>query len=330
MSPTQARHTARTDLRLSAQLGELQPLLYADGGAASEDRPAYVRAASAVRRSGDSLLIVQDDVNVLALRSGATDVSGVLLPTGYSGKRVFDDGRGNKAHKMDLEACAALPDGRLLVFGSGSSSAREGLVVVQAKAAPRLHDAAELYAHLRARVDFAGSELNVEGALVVGAKLWLFQRGNGAERTGAGPVNAIGELALPAFLSWLDQGGACPVLADVRRYDLGTLDGVALGFTDAAWMNDGRIAFLAAAERSPDATRDGDVVGCCLGILDAAEVRMTRIIGHDGAPTRLKLEGIESRPGEAMSFDVVADMDRPELPAELVRLEVSESAGPRR
>ena len=46
------------------------------------------------------------------------------------------------------------------------------------------------------------------------------------------------------------------------------------------------------------------------------------ILDPDGRPCLLKLEGIESRPGSALSFDVVADMDRPDEPALLGRLEV--------
>ncbi len=82
--------------------------------------------------------------------------------------------------KMDLEACALLPDGRLIALGSGSTAARERIVVVTPDDGVRVVEGAATYAQLRARGDSSGSELNLEGAVVVDGVLRLFQRGNGA------------------------------------------------------------------------------------------------------------------------------------------------------
>jgi hypothetical protein len=51
---------------------------------------------------------------------------------------------------------------------------------------------------------------------------------------------------------------------------------------------------------------------------------MINIINENGMPTTLKLEGIESRPGTDLAFDVVADMDRPLEPACAGRLRICE------
>ena len=67
-------------------------------------------------------MILQDDVSALAvLDPGTGSTQPILLPAGPDGARVFDDARGNKKFKMDLEACVVLPDERLVAFGSGSS-----------------------------------------------------------------------------------------------------------------------------------------------------------------------------------------------------------------
>jgi len=274
-----------------------------------------------VRRNGERLVIVQDDVNVLVLRHGER-TGAVLLPAGEGGRRRFETAHGNKHAKLDLEACAALPDGRLVAFGSGSTRARERLVVLGEADSVRVVDAPALYAQLRGEAAFAGSELNVEGALVVSDALRLFQRGNGAPLAGASPVNATVDLSLQEFVRWLDGGSSLPLLHDVTQYDLGHTQGVPFTFTDAALMCDGRVAFLACAEASPDTYRDGEVLGCCFGISDYKSVRLGPIVHADGHPTRLKLEGIESRPASPGSFDVVADMDRPDEPALWGRLEV--------
>jgi hypothetical protein len=129
------------------------------------------------------------------------------------------------------------------------------------------------------------------------------------------------------FLAWLDAGAAVPELRNVTRYDLGAVGGVPFTFTDAALMPDGRVAFLACAEASPDTYRDGEVLGCRFGIADGDDVPVTDVRHRDGTLAVLRLEGLEGRPGDDATFDVVADMDRPDTPAILGRLEVRTEPG---
>jgi hypothetical protein len=314
------QRVARLDPTLEAVLVDLVPLTYDDGGRSADDRPANVRAASAIRRHGSRLAIVQDDVNVLALIDEAGATSALLLPLGAGRRRCFDDSRGNKHDKMDLEACVILGDGRLVAFGSGSTAVRRQLVVADRGGSVRVVNAAELYAELERHRDFAGSELNVEGAIVLGDRLRLFQRGNGEEREGLSPVNAFGDVSLPAFVRWLDSGGPFPALEAIVSVDLGSIGARRFGFTDATPMLDGRVAFMACAEDSPDVVRDGPVLGCRFGIIEMNEVRMTDVVDVRGSRSTLKIEGIEAR--EDGAFDVVADVDDPTIPALLGRLEL--------
>jgi hypothetical protein len=122
---------ARLSTSLSATLGAPRPLRYdRDAGPASA-LPAHVRAASAIRRQGTRLVILQDDVSALVLLDPVTgSTRPVLLPAGEGGARVFDDGLGNKKFKLDLEASVVLPDGRLLALGSGSSRRREQIATL--------------------------------------------------------------------------------------------------------------------------------------------------------------------------------------------------------
>ena len=317
------RVRATLDPDLHAVLDDMVPLVYAPGAAAAaEDVPPHVRAASAMRRLGSRLVIVQDDVNVLALHREGGRAGAVLLPAGEGGHRAFGDARGNKHAKMDLEACAALPDGRLVAFGSGSTPRRERLVVLGPAGMPRVVEAGDLYAMLRRDVAFAGSQLNVEGAVVADDALTLFQRGNGAPVAGMVPVDATGELPLAEFTRWLDGAPTLPRLQNVNQYDLGEASGVPFSFTDAALAPDGRMAFLACAEASPDAYRDGPVHGCRVGFITSGRARMTEIRHTDGSPVSLKLEGLEPWPDEPGTFHVVADRDDPDEPAILGRLTV--------
>lgn len=320
------RLVAREDPALSARIVACEPLLYTDDVPAALDRPPHVRAASALRRVADGWVIVQDDVGFVAVRRDDGEVTALALPPGPNGRRQFSDALGNKADKLDLEACASLPDGRLVAFGSGSSRRREQLVVVRGDAREaRLFDASALYEALRANRGFSGSELNVEGAATLGGTLRLFQRGNGAPVGDLLPVNATVDLDVAAFVAWIDGHGPLPERRAIRRYDLGAIGGVPFGFTDAAPLG-ARTLVLLGAEDSPDATRDGDVLGARLGVLDDGalddepSVRWTTLLAEDGTPTDRKVEGIALDPGGLPTAWAVTDMDDPDVPSLLCEL----------
>jgi hypothetical protein len=315
----------RYDSRLAPRLRNVVPLTYAAGGSRADDLVDHVRAASAVRNFGGRLLIVQDDVRALAIRDKGGITEAVLLRPGRGGTRTFDDVRGNKRLKLDLEACVVLPDGRAVILGSGSRHARERLVVVGQDGSAQVRRATELYRQLRSVPVFVGTALNIEGAVYHRGKIRLFQRGNGLAAGRQAPVNAIGDLELATFLAWLDGDGPVPSLLSVTTVDLGATEGVAFGFTDGAVLADDRLAFVACAEATSDVTSDGPVVGVRFGLIDdSGSVRVADVTGADGRPTRYKLEGVESRPGEPGRLDVVADLDAPDEPALLAELVYSD------
>jgi hypothetical protein len=324
--------TSALDATLRVTVERTLPLWYREGAAPALDRPAFVRAGSGVTWWADRLAVVQDDTAFVALvdpRSGVAEA--IMLPVD-DGVRQFSEVRGNKARKADLESVLTLPDGRLLAFGSGSTAARERLLVLGPDRLPRWVSAAPLYRALRAERAFAGSELNVEGAALLGDRVRLFQRGNGAVVDGVAPVNATVDLALDELLAamvrWMndpsdDRGVG---LADVVTYALGAIDGVALSFTDAtAWpaSRPGRVAWLAAAEDSPDTYRDGVCAGSALGYVDPDGA-----VGHqalrtaDGALFRAKAEGLVFDRDDPTLAWAVLDLDDPARPSELCALRV--------
>jgi len=323
---------AEHDPMLVARLGQRVSLCYAGGADATLDRPAHVRAGSGLARVGDRLVVVQDDAAFLALvdpRTGLADA--VTLPADDDGRRQFGSARGNKDRKYDLEACLALPPDargavRVLAFGSGSTPRRERVLVATfpdgapdpARADVALVDAAPLYAALRDAPAFAGSELNVEGAALVGDRVRLFGRGNGAARGGVLPVSATCELRHDALLAFLLDGGPVPAVEAVRPFALGEIDGAPLAFTDAAVLAGGTILYAAAAERSPNTYDDGEVTGSALGLIapDGA-ARWTPVLDANGAPFRGKVEGVLPRVADGSSLWLVTDADDPDAPTEL-------------
>src|SRR5690606_26984028 len=191
---------AALDPSLHAALDGMHPLEYSEPPAPHFDLPAYVRAASAIRRLHRHLVIAQDDVNAFAILDPEDGyVFPIMLPRGPGERRTFDDIIGNKRHKMDLEALALLPDERLVAFGSGASASREALAVLSRREPPFVRDGAELYRSLRAQPAFAGSQLNIEGAVVTEEGLLLLQRGNGMASAGRTPTNAIARIDLGVF-----------------------------------------------------------------------------------------------------------------------------------
>jgi len=309
---------ARFDSSRAATLDELVPLYY---GRSAERLPAHVRAGSALRRFENRLVIVQDDVQALAVRDVRGAVRPVLLPPHASGQRVFDDTLGNKCEKLDLEACVVLPDGRLVAFGSGSRPVREPLAVWRGGSEEPVLVAAEaLYAQLRATVVLPGQRVNLEGAVIRGPRLVLFHRGNDTRSAGGEPMNAIAELDVAAFARWLDGRAPLPVVTSVTTVELGDEGGVPFGFTDAVAVDDDRIVVLACAEAAASAIDDGPVLGCRVGLLAEGALTLVDVRDANGARTTLKLEGIEVRPGSVTEFDVAADVDSPSAPAMLGRI----------
>lgn len=327
--------TARLDPTLQVSVLAATPLRYRAGPDASLDRPGWVRAASGLVWWQGALAVVQDDTHIVARIDPATGLAEAVHLPAADGVRQYGSDRGNKAAKLDHESCFVLPDGSLVALGSGSTAARRRVMRLDGPdATPRVFEARALYAALSAHTGFAGSELNLEGACLRGDTLWLFQRGNGAPRDGLQPQSATATLPLAGFLEYLQRAEADPdaplglPLAHVTAWDLGRLAGVPLSFTDAAVVPSpggalaaDTVAWIAAAEASPNTYDDGVNTGVVLGYFDTrGDAHCVRIEGADGA--------VETRKGEGLAFDparpdhawMVIDLDDPSRPAELLSL----------
>lgn len=327
---------ARVVPSLSARVVARTPLLYAGGADPSVDRPAHVRAGSAlVRLAGGRLAVIQDDASFLAFVDPASGRADALALPSEDGDRQFDEQRGNKAKKLDLEAALVLGH-TLVAFGSGSSPVRQRVVLCDLAAVEgaagggtsgpsagsdagrgahvRVVEATALYAQMRTERRFSGDELNVEGAARSGEDVIFFQRGNGAGVA----VDATSRVSAAALEAYLRGDGPCPALRDIVQWELGQAGGTRLTFTDGASTPRG-LAFLACAEDSPDATRDGPVRGVAVGRLDdrAGTAELAFVESETGAPLLDKCEGLVFDDGRAW---VVVDRDDPTTPSELLEL----------
>ena len=317
----------KQDTRLKARVVSRERLYYSAGSDASLDRPEHVRSGSALAYyDRERLVVVQDDANFLAWVNTETGaVESTTLDYVHEGQRLFDESRGNKQFKLDLESCVIAETHTgptLFAFGSGSTIARENVVIVQdllGTRNARIVDAHGLYEAFRQEVNFCGAELNIEGtALVDGRTIRFFQRGNGSKNGDRAPVDATCDVSIERLMRYLAAPAfeEVPVISNVEQFDLGQIRGVRLTFTDAAIRN-GRVYFLASAEDSPDATSDGPVVGVVLGAIEDERVRWAQLVGVDGAPFCSKAEGLAFDPVDPARAWIVTDRDDPDAPSEL-------------
>ncbi len=328
------------DPTLEARIVRRTPMLYADGADQALDRPAHVRAASSVTWVGDRLALVQDDANFVALvdpRTGLADA--VTLPAGEDDARTFDVARGNKKHKLDLEAMMRVPvDGGalLLAFGSGSKKRRENVMRLRFDGRgdrlipgdPDIIPLPDFYAALRGTPEFAGSDMNIEGALYLDGVIRLFGRGNGAAKDGLHPLDATCDIDWMALVAHMTHPhrDTLPSITRVTQYELGDVDGVPYGFTDAIRATLTQLLYSAAAEASKDAEHDGEVGGSSLGVL-ATDGHSTGswapVLDADGLPFIGKIEGLVLDPSDPTRALVVVDVDDHSCPSELCEVVLS-------
>ena len=325
---------AKSDPSLSARIVARRALRY---HTPQHDQPGHVRAASGLCWFQGKLAMVQDDALLLALLDLATgEVSALPLPLRADGARLFDKGRGNKADKLDFESCLAVElEGRpaLLGFGSGSLSNRETLLLVRPDMNggydSQLLDAHTLYARLHAHEGLLSSELNLEGAALLdtpfGPTLRLFQRSNGSPLGAGEALCASCDLAWGELSRYLRDPGAepAPALHNVVTYQLGSVAGARLTFTDATLLRGSDILFAASAEASPNAYDDGAVTGSALGIIDASGVRTCPLLDEQGQLVTEKAEGIALLPGDRTRALVVFDPDDHTVPATLAEVQLA-------
>lgn len=279
-------------------------------------RAAHVSAASGLVVVQSSLYVVADDENSIAVFPIQGDAPGRLVQ--FTDGQLPEGKQDRKRLKPDMEALLLLPPfgsfacGALLAMGSGSRRNRQqgALFALDAQGAvegrPRLIDFSPMLAALRTQV----GELNIEGALLTQDRFMLLQRGNKG-----GGVNASISMSRAELLAALAEANpVAEIRSEVRRYELGSMNGIPFGFTDGAALPDGRIVFTAVAEDADDSYADGPCAGAIIGMLsaDGQLLRMERM------EPAVKVEGVDaSIEGDHLKLLLVTDADDAAISASL-------------
>jgi hypothetical protein len=281
-------------------------------------RPPFVSAASGLVRAGKHLYVVADDELHLGVFEADAASPGRLLQI-LPGALPLEAKKRKRA-KPDFEALLCLPPfgayahGALFTLGSGSTPHRHRGALLPLNAigkvdwnSTRILDCSNLHAAIGREV----GTVNIEGAVAVQDRLLFFQRGN----KGKG-VNAVVRFELASFCTAVQRSDTLPVLPvqEVRRYDLGAIDAVPLGFSDCAALIDGSIVFAAIAEDTKDSYADGPCAGAAIGVIDAqGELRNIARVAE-----RAKVEGVFATTHESTAhLLLVTDADDSSVPAAL-------------
>lgn len=286
-------------------------------------RPSHLAAASGLVCVRDMLYVVADDEVQLGVFVRNDPAPGKLVRLRSTPLDL--DPKARKRAKPDFEALVALPPliphehGALLALGSGATARRVDATCIPFDSAkhlletPYTFDLESLYA---AVADVVG-EVNIEGAVVQQDRLLLFQRGN----KGRGS-NAVLGFDLDYFYAALTSRERPPQPQPlfVHEPQLGAIDGVPLGFTDATALPDGSIVFAAVAEDTRDSYADGASVGAAIGVLDrSGRVQLLRRVRE-----QLKIEGIHAEAHAArLRLLAVTDDDDARIPAALLAAELA-------
>ncbi len=285
--------------------------------ATSSGQHLHLSAASGLVRADPYIYVVADDELHLG-EFALTDTKPGHLIRLFEGELPASRPK-RKKRKPDLEtlmrlpAFAGYPYGALFALGSGGKPNRRlgALLALNAQGAvigtARVVDLANMLAAL----DDDVTGLNIEGGIVRGDEFCLLHRGN--KSTGRNALIWFHLLPLLEMLGSQDGMGRIAPFA-ILPVDLGSVAGVALGFTDGAALPNGDIVFSAVAEKRDDNYNDGPCVGAALGILNkAGNLRCLHRLDQAH-----KIEGVDARvDGGVIRLLLVTDADDANIAASL-------------
>ena len=208
-----------------------------------------------------------------------------------------------KKDKPDLEAIA-LKGNDLYLFGSGSTESRNRFFKYKLKSGKVItKDITDIYSKIKRQCNIADDELNIEGVILNGESIYIFQRGNG--KIGNNGIIHATNSAVDAKFEFI------PI-------DLPKIKNVPATFTDAVLV-DTTIYFLASAEDTTSTYLDGEVLGSIIGSID---LNTMKLIDWIQITDQHKFEGLTlfKQTATEIEFLLCEDNDTEKLESNIFRL----------
>jgi hypothetical protein len=265
-----------------------------------------IPSASGIAILNDSLYIVGDD---------ATGIYKTAVSTGYSRKinLLFADKnipRIPKPVKHDLE-CVAIGAvegvNYLVAFGSGSLSPyRDSLWLMNLnhESEQKKLSLATFYKTFIEKARIQPKDLNIEGATIAGDRLYLFNRGN----------NLIVEADWQQFIKYVSGTGEMPAF-EIHAISLPMVNNIQAGFSGACTLDEHTLVFAASLEDTKDWTKDGEILGSYIGLLDLTpqhpQLQQAILVQKENKPLAIKLESLDvvSKSPNRIAIEAIADND---------------------
>lgn len=211
-----------------------------------------------------------------------------------------------KKDKPDIEAIA-LNGKDLYLFGSGSTESRNRLFKYKLKSGKVIaKDITDIYSKIKRQYNIADDELNIEGVILKGESIYIFQRGNG--KIGKNGIIYATDSAEDAKFEFIP-------------FDLPKIKNVSTTFTDAILVGE-TIYFLATAEDTTSTYLDGDVLGSIIGTID---LKTMKLIDFFQISDKHKFEGLTlfKQTDTEIEFLLCEDNDSELLESNIYKLIIS-------
>ena len=254
-----------------------------------------IGSASGIVHTNNSLYIISDNSTYLYEYQLANNHLNKIALVENAQQNI------QKKEKPDYESIT-LKGNKLHLFGSGSTQNRNKTASYHLeKKKIKNRDLTGLYQTIKKQFKIADDELNIEGTILKGDHLLLFQRGNGANAKNG----IITHNENTNELSFI------PI-------SLPKIKHVETSFTDAVLIDD-KIYFLASAEDTNSTYHDGEVLGSIIGIIDSKTLELEKTIQISD---KHKFEGLTfySKNENQIEFLLCEDNDTDDLNATIYKL----------
>ena len=268
-------------------------------------------------RYGAGWLVVQDDAtHACVWESGTGRALRLVAPV--EGHDTFDEASGTKALKPDLEAVVALPDGRTLALGSGSTHARMRCVLLS-DSTVQVAGLAPIYARVAELLEVPAGPAQPRGRRRGRRSLRWFQRGlPSAGRTERQRRRrADGLLDHAPALRPPSGSRVCAATTSARSPASGSRSPMRSACRAASCWSAPR------RRTRPTTYDDGPVVGSALALLDGERLLdLAELPLLDGEVAKLEGLALVGHRDDLLDLVAVVDADDPEVPSLLLELVV--------